>query len=182
MKLVIIRHGQTDGNVQNMVQGAGVDLPLNEVGQAQAAEAAEKLSLYRLPIIYCSQMKRAKQTAEIIAEKLGVSVEAVDGMEEVHFGEAEGMLSEDAHKKYADIFEVINNENDPKRFDVSIPGGETMNQCIARGVEALEKISQTSPYETAAVVTHGALMYNLYYHFFGEPRRFHNCEFFEIEI
>lgn len=182
MKLIIIRHGQTNGNIENMVQGAGVDLPLNETGKAQAAELAEKLKPFHLPIIYCSCMQRAQQTAKIIAEQLGCVTKTVDGLEEVHFGEAEGMLSEDAHRKYADIFEIINDESNMRRFDVAIPNGETIRQCIDRGVEALQHIVKTCPYDIAAVVTHGALMYNLYYHFFGIPKRFHNCEFFEVEL
>ena len=52
MKLLIIRHGQTDGNVKGLVQGAGLDLPLNETGRAQAAAAAEKLLSLHLPVIY----------------------------------------------------------------------------------------------------------------------------------
>ena len=67
MKLLIIRHGQTDGNVKGLVQGAGLDLPLNETGRAQAAAAAEKLLSLHLPVIYSSTMLRARQTAEIIA-------------------------------------------------------------------------------------------------------------------
>ena len=54
MKLLIIRHGQTDGNVKGLVQGAGLDLPLNETGRAQAAAAAEKLLSLHLPVIYSS--------------------------------------------------------------------------------------------------------------------------------
>lgn len=59
MKLLIIRHGQTDGNVKGLVQGAGLDLPLNETGRAQAAAAAEKLLSLHLPVIYSSTMLRA---------------------------------------------------------------------------------------------------------------------------
>ena len=119
MKLLIIRHGQTDGNVKGLVQGAGLDLPLNETGRTQAAAAAEKLLSLHLPVIYSSTMLRARQTAEIIAAGVGCPTVAVEGLEEVHFGEAEGMLSEDAHRIYGDVFEVINNEGHPRRFDVS---------------------------------------------------------------
>lgn len=65
MKLLIIRHGQTDGNVKGLVQGAGLDLPLNETGRAQAAAAAEKLLSLYLPVIYSSTMLRARQTAKL---------------------------------------------------------------------------------------------------------------------
>ena len=71
MKLLIIRHGQTDGNVKGLVQGAGLDLPLNETGRAQAAAAAEKLLSLHLPVIYSSTMLRARQPAEIIAAGVG---------------------------------------------------------------------------------------------------------------
>lgn len=182
MKLVIIRHGQTDGNVQNLVQGAGLDLPLNEVGKAQAAAAAEKLKDYKFPIIFSSQMIRAKQTAQIIASLLQCPTEAVNGLEEVHFGEAEGMLSADAHEKYADVFSIINDEKNERRFDVSIPGGESINDSIRRGEKALRKIAADKRFSVVGVVTHGALMYNLNYRFFGEPKAFHNCEFFELEL
>ncbi len=182
MKLVIIRHGQTDGNLQGILQGASINLPLNETGREQAKLAADNLEKFKFPIIYCSKLTRAKQTAEIIAEKLHCSVQPVDGLEEVHFGDAEGMFVEDAHEKYADIFNLINDETNPERYTVSIPNGETIKQCVARGVKTLQDISSSCPYEVAGVVTHGALMYNLYQHFFGESRRFHNCDFFEIEI
>ena len=132
MKLLIIRHGQTDGNVKGLVQGAGLDLPLNETGRAQAAAAAEKLLSLHLPVIYSSTMLRARQTAEIIAAGVGCPTVAVEGLEEVHFGEAEGMLSEDAHRIYGDVFEVINNEGHPRRFDVCLPGGESIRQSTER--------------------------------------------------
>lgn len=182
MKLIIIRHGQTDGNVKGLVQGAGLDLPLNENGQAQAAAAVDKLQAYQLPVIYSSTMLRARQTAEIIAAGIGCSTAVVEGLEEVHFGEAEGMLSEDAHRGYGDVFEVINNEENPGRFDVSLPGGESINQSTERGMEALCRIAAQNGHAVVGVVTHGALMFNLYYRAFKQMRRFDNCEFFELEL
>ena len=182
MKLLIIRHGQTGGNVKGLVQGAGLDLPLNETGRAQAAAAAEKLLSLHLPVIYSSTMLRARQTAEIIAAGVGCPTVAVEGLEEVHFGEAEGVLSEDAHRIYGDVFEVINNEGHPRRFDVCLPGGESIRQSTERGRKALREIAARADVPVVGVVTHGALMFNLYYHVFKQARRFDNCEFFELEL
>ena len=96
MKLYIFRHGQTDGNVRNIVQGAGVDIELNETGRRQAERLAAELKGEGLDVIYASPMKRADETARIVAAAAGVPVIPMPGLEEVHFGEAEGMLSDEA--------------------------------------------------------------------------------------
>lgn len=182
MKLFIFRHGQTDGNVQNIVQGAGVDCPLNDTGRQQAAELKEKLAVYNIPVFYCSKLSRAKETAEIAASSNGAEIIPIDGLEEVHLGDAEGMRSEDAHEKYADVFAVINDENNPLHMDTRIPNSETKRQSTQRVLKALDYIKDNCPYQTAGVATHGALMYNLYYHLYGVSRKFDNCECIEVEI
>lgn len=182
MKLIIFRHGETDGNVKNIVQGAGVDCPLNEHGKSQAAELRDKLAELKLPVIYCSKMTRAKQTAQIVAEANNSKVIVQDGLEEVHFGVAEGMPSAEAHIKYAEIFNTINEMPNPNHLDVAIPGGETVRQSTERGLKALNEIKKNCTYDMVGVATHGALMYNLYYHYFGTEHRFANCEYFELEI
>lgn len=67
MKLYIFRHGQTDGNVRNIVQGAGVDIELNETGRRQAERLTAELKGEGLDVIYASPMKRADETARIVA-------------------------------------------------------------------------------------------------------------------
>ena len=92
MKLIIFRHGETDGNVRNIVQGAGIDCPLNETGKKQAALLRDRLASEKLPAIYCSHLCRARETAEIVASSNHAPVIERDGLEEVHYGIAEGML------------------------------------------------------------------------------------------
>ncbi len=182
MKLIIIRHGQTDANAQHLVQGASLDFPLNLAGRRQAEAAAERLLPFALPVIYCSTMLRARQTAEVIGGRLGCPVVETPGLEEVHFGEAEGMLSAEARRRYKDVFDRIDCQCEPDWRQVHVPGGESINQSTARALRALENIARTSAFPLAGVVTHGSLMFNLYYHFFGQSRRFDNCEFFETEL
>ena len=182
MKFVIIRHGETQGNAQNLIQGAGVDLPLNDTGRKQATEVAEKLNQLNLPVIYCSKMIRAKQTAQIIADKIKCPFKPFDNLEEVHYGDAEGMLSSEAKKLYKDVFEVILDRNNPKAMEVSIPNGESIGQSTQRGIRALMSIKESCDYPIVGVVSHGSLMFNIYYHFFKKTHRFENCEFFEVEL
>ena len=185
MKLYIFRHGQTDGNVKNIVQGAGVDIGLNETGKAQAEELGQKLKTKELDVIFCSSMKRAKETAKIVAEASKVPVIIMQGLEEVHFGEAEGILSEDAHKKYADIFSIIHDSTNPDWINAHVPGGESVKQSLERGKRTLEHIvleSQRRGYQKIGIATHGALMFNLYQDMFGQERKFDNCEYYTIEM
>ena len=185
MKLYIFRHGQTDGNVKNIVQGAGVDIELNALGRSQAAQLGQKLQTEQLDAIYCSSMKRAKETAKIVADSCKIPVIIMQGLEEVHFGEAEGMLSEEAHKKYADIFSIIHDTSNPNWMNVHVPGGESVKQSLDRSKRTLEHIvleSQRRGYKKIGIATHGALMFNLYQDMFGQTHKFDNCEYFTIEM
>ena len=179
MKLVIIRHGQTDANLRGIVQGASIDTSLNFIGTTQAEMAGFNLKSYGFPVIYSSMMKRAKETADILAQySQGCKIVPILGLEEVHFGEAEGMLSKKASEMYKDIFDAIDNGN----FDINIPKGETVNQSLERALKSLQSIKLLSTNPVVGVVTHGTLMYNLHYHFFKNKRHFDNCEYFEIDI
>jgi len=178
MKLVIIRHGQTDANLKGLIQGATVDGPLNFIGVTQAEAAGFNLKDYRLPVIYSSTMTRAKETAEIIARYSNAKVIPLLGLEEVHFGDAEGMPSDEAHQKYKDVFDAVKAGNK----DIGVPNGETVNQSLERALKSLNSIKMISAESVAGVVTHGGIMYNLYNHFFKQERHFENCEYFEIDI
>ncbi len=182
MKVIIIRHGQTDANFQKILQGSGVDWDLNATGVSQAQNAAIELKNYNIGEIFSSKMKRAKQTAQTIATSLGVKNTPINNLQEVCFGDAEGMPSDEVKEKYKDIYDIINDDNNPQSMTTSIPNGETRLQSLSRSLEALEVVKKTSKHQIVGVVTHGAIMYNLYDKFFGIKRRFENCEFFEIEL
>ena len=184
MKLYIFRHGQTNGNVNNIVQGAGVDIPLNETGHKQAQNLAQKLQPEKLDIIYSSPMIRARETAQTVASVSKIPVEVMPGLEEVHYGEAEGMYSEEAHQKYADIFAVIQDQTNPQWREVHIPGAESVRMSCERIEKTLHRIKQECEERGCSkvgIATHGALMYNLYQKLFGQDRKFDNCEYFIIE-
>jgi probable phosphoglycerate mutase len=84
-----LRHGETDWNAQGLAQG-NVDIPLNETGLAQARDAAPLLAHRGIATIISSPLSRARVTAEIVAETLGLPVQIDADLREVAFGTLEG--------------------------------------------------------------------------------------------
>ena len=93
--LSIVRHGETDWNIQQRYQGHS-DIPLNETGHQHAAEIAARLADERLDVVISSDLTRAMQTAETIARPHGLTVLPEPGLREANFGVFEGL-------RYADI-------------------------------------------------------------------------------
>lgn len=89
MYLYIVRHGQTEWNVLKKMQGSA-DIELNEKGLTQANTTADMLKSLTFDIIFCSPLKRAKQTAEIINSKRGHNIVLDDRLKERNYGEFEG--------------------------------------------------------------------------------------------
>lgn len=84
-----LRHGETDWNARNLSQG-NIDIPLNEVGRAQAVTAANLLRTRGIHSIVASPLSRALDTANVAAEAIGCEVELEPELREVAFGEQEG--------------------------------------------------------------------------------------------
>ena len=87
--VILIRHGQTDENVSGKISGQGA-APLNARGQEQARLAAEVLAPLGITHLLSSPVARARQTAEVIAQRLGLSIEEAPGLHEVDYGDWEG--------------------------------------------------------------------------------------------
>ena len=181
MKLYICRHGETDGNVNKIVQGSGLDLPLNDKGREQAEKLKEIMSPLKLQVVYCSTMTRAKQTAEIVASGMGARVEEVEGVQEIHYGDAEGMYCCDVEEKYKDILSIIHDENNPNFKTVHLPNGESVADSLERAYKAFDKLKREAKSEKAIIVMHGGIMYNIYYDQYGLQRSFANCDYFVLE-
>ena len=94
MRVLYIRHGQTEWNVLNKLQGRA-DVSLNKNGIEQAYIAKEGLKNEQIDLIMCSPLKRAKETAEIINEDRKLPLLFDDRLMERDFGELEGMLISD---------------------------------------------------------------------------------------
>ena len=132
MKIYAVRHGQTDMNAKGRIQGSKSDLPLNKTGRKQALDAAKSLSDKGIGLIVTSPMKRAMETAGIIAEQLKIAgSKMVIGtrLRERDFGDYEGRLMSEV-----DI-------NSLRRWtdNAPTPGGETIRELAARVFEFLDE-------------------------------------------
>jgi len=140
----LIRHGQTDWNAQRRLQGS-TDIPLNDVGRQQARDAVAVLSGYEWDAIVSSPLSRAAETADLIAEGLGLSVaRRIPELTERTFGPAEGM------------------QDGPELDALRIPGGfrgaESEDDAAARGLAALEALAEEFSGRRLLVVAHGTLL------------------------
>lgn len=174
----IFRHGETDYNKERRWQGCGVNLDLNENGRRQAYELAQRLKGKGLQIIYSSPLKRALQTAEIIAAEIGVRVEAIPALREGCLGETEGMLKSEVEVKYPEIFaEWYSDKND---MNIAFPGGETKNQIQQRMYAAVEPLLETKE-AIIGISSHSAAIRYFLMKFGHKPHRMKNTALFRLE-
>jgi len=148
--LCLIRHGQTDWNLEGRYQGQS-DVPLNENGLTQARILIEKLNGQTFNAIYSSDLKRARQTADPVAKALGMEVQIERRLREINQGEWEGVLVEDIKARYAEIWSQ--RTEDPA--NVRPPGGETVREVATRVYAALDNIARDHPNGNVLIVSHG---------------------------
>ena len=148
--IYLIRHGQTDWNLDRKLQGQ-TDIPLNNNGKEQAKEAAKEIANLKIDRIISSDLLRAKETAEIINKKIGAEISFDKRLREVNYGDFEGRLIETIKDEDWNVF----NQNPEKK------NGESRKQVYERVKKFLQEIKED---ENVLVVTHGgALKMMLYY-------------------
>ena len=142
MTILVVRHGETDGNAQRILQRA--DVPLNARGMRQAEQLARRLSGHGFVHILCSDLLRAQMTAAPIASLTGIAIEESPLLQERNFGDLRGT-------PYADLAE------DPFGPDFAPPNGEDWPMFHARVADAFAFIvdRRRSVNGTLVVVTHG---------------------------
>ncbi|WP_431779046.1 histidine phosphatase family protein [Microbacterium aurantiacum] len=158
--LTMIRHGQTDWNRDLRIQGS-TDIPLNDTGRAQAREAAQALALRpEAPTrVVSSDLSRARETAEIIAEILDLETPRVyPALRERAYGEAEGLETAEFFQRFGDW------------HTAQVPGAEPWPELRARALGGLAEAVADIRRDTAPapasliVVSHGALIRELLRH------------------
>jgi probable phosphoglycerate mutase len=147
---VLIRHGQTDWNLENRLQGHK-PIPLNAQGKRQAAAIAERLEGQPFTAIYTSDLLRASQTAEAIARSVHLPVHADARLREISHGRWEGHTVLEAGDLFPEDIELWSKNV----LDAAVPGGETVQQVAARVREFLDDVAQAYPSGNILVVSHG---------------------------
>jgi probable phosphoglycerate mutase len=133
-----LRHGQTDWNLEHKAQGQ-TDVPLNEAGRSQARSAVDKLRGAGIVSICCSPLRRAKETALIIAEVLRLNVIVIDDLKEAGWGVYEGKRKDAWFSQW--------------RSGVTPEGAETYMQFLDRALIGLNAALELP--EPVLIVSHG---------------------------
>ncbi len=147
MKILLIRHGETTGDIEGRY-GGNYDDHLTELGKEQIGITAEKLAGKEIEVIFSSSLIRAKETAVIIQNKIKCHVFEMDGLQERNYGVLAGLTKAEAQEKYP---EAIETHKDPLNTD---PGGESFQDFRNRVLESFKSILAKN-YKTVAVVSHG---------------------------
>lgn len=150
MRIFLLRHGETDWNLQGRCQGS-TDIDLNERGKQQAREIAAYLGSERIDALYSSDLRRALQTAEIIKQSHGLVVRVDSDFRELDHGAFEGLTFSDIRASHADF--LVQWRREPAQL--VIPGGERLVDVGERAWKGMERIVRLhSRNETVAVVSH----------------------------
>jgi broad specificity phosphatase PhoE len=147
--LVLIRHGQTDWNVEGRWQGQA-DPPLNESGREQAHHAAQYQRQFGFAALYSSDLRRAMETAQIIGAELGVEVIPDPRLREINLGKWQGMLSADIQAQYPDEFRRWHESP----LTAHPPDGEDISTLAVRVLETVNEIIARHPKRRVGIVAH----------------------------
>ncbi len=147
MKIFLVRHGETTGDVEDRY-GGSYDDNLTDLGKEQLTVTADNLVGKGIEIIFVSPLIRARESAEIISSKIECPVEIVNGLEERSYGVLSGLTKAEALEKYPEVVEA---HKDPLNTD---PEGESFADFRNRVLDTFGKITQKE-YNTIAVVSHG---------------------------
>jgi broad specificity phosphatase PhoE len=180
-ELLLVRHGETDWNAERRFQGHA-DPPLNDVGRAQARRLADDLAGEHIDAVYTSDLARARETATIVAERLGTPVVPLSELREIDVGDWQGLTWPEVEERYPEGVRAWHESGH------GWEGGETYQQLGERILAVLRRIAAEHADERVVVVGHGGTVRAIRAHLEGrtvaESRRgsppIGNCEVFRI--
>lgn len=149
MKIYLIRHGQTTGDVENRYGGA-YDDELSDKGKIQAHELVNRIGSSGIQILFCSPMIRAQQTAKILKTKINCEIKTIENLRERNKnGILSGMTKDEAKTKYPELVEEL------KDYRNQIEGAESQEDFVERIKKAFMKVTSFENYSMIGIVTHG---------------------------
>ncbi len=159
MKLIFARHTETDWNKIGRIQGV-TDTHLNDKGRADAVILADRLREFNIDRIVPSSLARAKETAAIIGNVLGIDRIEPDGrLVECSHGKIDGMTHKEVKEKFQKDYVVA--ESARQEYDFGPFGGENRAQVLAREHALLTDLKNKYPAETVLLIGHGRAMNTL---------------------
>lgn len=150
-RFVLVRHGETAYNREGRFQGADSDPPLTARGREQARAVADELEGVDFDALYTSDLLRAIETAQVLAEAVGVTPRVLEGLREMSHGEWEGKTKAEILDTWPEEHAAF--EEDPR--GVARPGGDSYGDLAERVWPVLERLADRHRGERVLVVTHG---------------------------
>lgn len=149
-RFILVRHGQTEWNRVERFRGRA-DVPLNEVGLAQAAATGRRIAAGWQPAaVYTSPLSRAAVTAQAIAAHFNLPVIPLDGLADIHYGDWQGLTPEEAAARWPDLVHAWYTAP----AAVRIPGGESLADLRERAMAAIHELTTRHAGQTIVVVSH----------------------------
>jgi probable phosphoglycerate mutase len=161
--VLLVRHGENEWVTSGRLAGRAPHVHLNEKGHAQAKTLAEMLAQQPIAAVYSSPLERCVETAQPLANVLGLPVCVEPGIVEVDYGAWMGADLKELNK-LPEWFKV---QHFPSSF--RFPGGETLRETQQRAVEAVERLAAAHPNQTIVLFSHGDIIRTLIAHFAGTP-------------
>lgn len=166
MTVFLVRHGQTESNVSGFYMGWS-DEDLNERGYIQARRLASRLAGLPIAQIYTSPLRRAYNTAVILAEPHRLEPEAIDNLIEIKFGDWQGLHMDEVKRKWAELWHEW--RVDPS--NLTLPNGESLKEVTERSLSAFERIVESNQEKQVVIVTHDVVIKVLVAHVLGVSNR-----------
>ncbi|MBS3873591.1 MAG: histidine phosphatase family protein [Firmicutes bacterium] len=165
LRIIVVRHGETDHNKNNILQGH-LDIPLNETGVKQAEQLGTWLSQrYTIDHIYSSPLARALKTAELVAEKQPARLTLLPGLMEINVGTWQGLTSEQCKLADPELCQQLREDG----LHTRRPQGESYWDLYQRTSAALEHVVKEHTRGTIALFTHGGCVRTIIAHAMSAP-------------
>ena len=165
MRLILVRHGETEHNAGGFVQGR-IDVPLNELGRRQAAALAAALRADPPAAVVASPLERARDTALAIAAPRGLPVTLDPDLAEMDVGALEGLSGPQMRERFPDILAAWAGPQGPS---VQLAGGESLEQVQVRAWRVVERLYEQYAGATVVVATHNFVIGSIVCRAIGAP-------------
>lgn len=149
----IVRHGQTEANVNNLVQGH-LESPLSSSGKKQIKKLARQLKNIPFDYIFSSDLKRAKQTADILAETIKLPINTTTQLRERFYGKFEGMKN----NEFLNLYKNWGKLSDDERWNHRLENEETQQEIYKRFINFLNIKTSEFKGKNILIVCHGGII------------------------
>jgi broad specificity phosphatase PhoE len=149
-RIILVRHGETDWNLERRIQGGSSDPPLNARGREQAESMALKLEKEDIQAIYSSPLQRGLNTAKIIARCHKIEVVVEPSLKEIEAGELEGVTLAELGRRFSEL--LIKNSSD--EMFPKVPGGESLPEVQRRSWDVVRRLTAKHPDGALVLVSH----------------------------